>query len=135
MQNQLVGIASTIVSAHAHTHTHTHISQIFCDGQLVLLGFPRCPTTSGVSHICVSNCVCMTRQRSIVVLLFMDVWWGWSTPKCVGCSLTEHNFFNLYIRIFFDQFLDSNLIDKHGRSNTLKFMEQYVSIIYKYFQE
>ena len=61
--------------------------------------------------------------------------WGCLPPKRVGCSLTEHNFLNLYICILFDQFLGSNLIDKHSTSNIVKFMEQYVSILFKHFQE
>ena len=85
MQNQLVGVTTTIARArarahtHTHTHTHTHkhthtgICQILRKGQLVLLGFPRCSTPSGVLQFCVSDCVCMTRRRSIAMLLFMEV--------------------------------------------------------------
>jgi len=49
--------------------------------------------------------------------------WGWLPPQHIECSLTEHNFLNLYICILFDQFADGNLIEMHGTSNIVKFME------------
>jgi hypothetical protein len=66
---------SSNINKHERTHTHTYIDicKIFCMGQFVLFGFPRCSTPSGMKNICVSVCVCMTRQRTIAVLFFTDV--------------------------------------------------------------
>ena len=61
-------------------------------------------------------------------------WWEWSPPKRAGCRLTEHNYFNLYICILFDTFSDSNLREMHGTSNIVKFMAQYLSIVFKNFK-